>query len=93
MKSVSQQLLDYLQSNPGTHASGDLQRMEWRNMDLTLAVPRTIVRRLQELAEEGKIHAEIRGNHTHYSATPIEKKKPQLVYDPERNCMVYANPQ
>lgn len=90
-KSVQDQLLDYLQANPGVHASGTIQRLEWKNKDGTLAVPRTIVRRLQELAEEGKIHAEIRGNHTHYSATPIEKTPiPSLVYDPINDRMVRA---
>lgn len=88
-KSVSDQLLDYLQANPGVHASGNLQRLEWHNKDGSLAVPRTIVRRLQELAEEGKIHAEIRANHTHYSATPIKKPKaPSLVYDPINHRMI-----
>ena len=90
-KSVQDQLLDYLQANPGVHASGTIQRLEWRNKDGTVAVPRTIVRRLQELAEDGKIHSEIRGGHTHYSATPIEKKPtPSLVYDPINDRMVRA---
>ena len=90
-KSVQDQLLEYLQANPGVHASGTLQRLEWHNKDSTLAVPRTIVRRLQELAEESKIHATLINGHTHYSATPIEKPKtPSLVYDPINNVMVRA---
>lgn len=94
MKSVSQQLLEYLQKNPGVHASGTLQRLEWRNHTGSMAVPRSIVRRLQELAEDGSIFCEMKGNHAHYSAAPIPKeKKPQLVYDPINNRMVYANPQ
>lgn len=88
-KSVSQQLLDYLQANPGVHASGDLQRMEWRNHTGTTAVPRSVVRRLQELAEEGKINCEMRGNHAHYSAAPIEKPpQRKLVYDPVNDRMI-----
>jgi hypothetical protein len=70
-QSVSDQLLAYLQTNHGVFASGDLQRMEWRNSNNSLAVPRSVVRRLQELAEDDKIHCEMRGNHAHYSATPI----------------------
>ncbi len=72
-KSISQQLLDYLRENHGIFPSGDLQRLEWHNIDGTKAVPRTIVRRLQELSEEGSIHCEMRNNHAHYSADPIQK--------------------
>lgn len=72
-KSISDQLVQYLQENHGVFSSGDLQRLEWRNIDGTVALPRTIVRRLQELAEEGTIHCEMRGNHAHYSADPIPK--------------------
>lgn len=91
-KSVSEQLLAYLQTNPGVHASGTLQRLEWRNHTGSLAVPRSVVRRLQELAEEGKIHCEMKGNHAHYSATPIEKKpERKLVYDPVRDVMVWTS--
>lgn len=79
-KSVSQQLLEYLQANPGVHASGNLQRMEWTNHTGSIATPRSIVRRLQELTEEAKIHCEITKNHAHYSATPIEKPKPRPIY-------------
>lgn len=73
-KSVQQQLLDFLRSSPGLHPSGDLQRRLWTNKDGTTAVPRTIVRRLQELAEDGKIFAEIVNGHTLYHADPKSKE-------------------
>jgi hypothetical protein len=81
-KSVSTQLLEYLQTNHGVHASGNLQRLEWRNRDGTLAVPRTVVRRLQELAADGKIHIQYTGNHAHYSTDAFvpPQHKPHTIY-------------
>ena len=69
--SVSQQLLEFLQKNAGEYASGELQRQTWYNKDGTEAVPRTIVRRLQELAQDGKIHVKEINGHAHYSSEPI----------------------
>jgi len=54
-KSVETQLIDFLSQNPSVWASGSLQRMEWRNLNGTLATPRSIVRRLEENAEEGGV--------------------------------------
>ena len=53
MKSVETQLLDFLKANPSKYASAELQRMPWKNKNGTLATPRSIVRRLEENAEEG----------------------------------------
>lgn len=78
-KSVSQQLLEYLQTNPGVHSSGTLQRLEWHNKDGTVAVPRTIVRRLQELAQDNKIHVEDRNGHAHYSTESIPQKPKTVI--------------
>lgn len=55
-KSVEQNILEFFR----THSeqvwnSGDLQRMTWFNKNGTIATPRSVVRRLQELAEAGKI--------------------------------------
>lgn len=52
-KSVETQLIDFLRSNPSKFASAELQRMPWKNKNQTLATPRSIVRRLEENAEEG----------------------------------------
>ena len=71
--SVPQQLLTFLETNTGTFASGELQRMTWLNKDRTNATPRSIVRRLQELAEDGKIHVQEINGHAHYSGKPIIK--------------------
>ena len=79
MKSITAQLLDYLQANHGVFASGTLQKLEWRNKSGSTAVPRTIVRQLQHLAEQGKINVQIINNHAHYSAQPIPPPKKQVV--------------
>ena len=51
--SVEKQVETYCQKNPEVwHASGGLQRIEWKNSDGTLATPRSIVRRLQEMQNE-----------------------------------------
>jgi len=81
-KSVQQQLLDFLRSDGGVHASGNLQRREWKNMNGTLATPRSIVRRLEELTEEGKLNVEYINNHSHYSANMLSvppKKTPTIL--------------
>jgi len=55
--SVEHQIEQYCEKyKDAWHASGSLQRMEWRNDDGSLSVPRTIVRRLQNL-ENKKILA------------------------------------
>lgn len=78
-KSVSQQLLDYLHQNKGVFASGTIQRMEWRNANGTLATPRSLVRRLQELAERGEIQVQEINGHAHYSAEFIPPPKKQQI--------------
>jgi len=53
MNSVRKQLEDYLRDkSPLDFASGTLQRFAWKNKNGTLATPRSIVRRLEELAED-----------------------------------------
>lgn len=54
-------------------ASGDLQRIVVKETDYT---PRTAVRRLEELAEEGKLQVEYRKGHAFYKASePIYNAK------------------
>ena len=87
--SLKQNLLKYLQENAGVFASGDLQRQVWFNRDGTQAVPRTVVRRLQELTREGKIHCEEKKGHAHYSADPIPPpRKQQVEYLPNGSVRV-----
>jgi len=57
MFSVENQIIKYCADfKDSWHASGSLQRVEWRNKDNSLATPRSVVRRLQEL-ENAKILA------------------------------------
>lgn len=75
---LADQLFNYLRKNPGPIASGDLQRIEWPKYAYGekrgLHTPRSVVRRLEELAEEGKIAVEYRKNHSYYSIAESHKK-------------------
>jgi len=74
MKSVSTQLFDFLQANYGqVFASGEIQRMIFKNKNGTTSTPRSLVRRLEELCADGKIQVSYVGKHAHYSCG--EKKK------------------
>lgn len=69
---LRERLVRYMQKNHTTTfiASGDLQRIV---MQHTTYTPRTTVRRLQELYEEGKLEREIRKGHAWYrAASPCE---------------------
>ena len=79
MKNLKPQFVAYLQANLGWHASGDLQRMEWRDHRNKPASPQNIGRRLRELVNEGKIAVEYRHNHAYYSAK--EKAPPKFRYE------------
>lgn len=60
--SVEKHLEEYLRHHKDSwHPSGTLQRIEWRNNDSTLAVPRSIVRRLQEMQNEHVIAVRFTG--------------------------------
>lgn len=82
MKPVVTQLEEYLRSiAPGWVSSGELQRMPWKNKNGTLATPRSIVRRLEELAESGEIQVGYREkNHAWYSHSK-PRPKPVIVHD------------
>lgn len=73
-KSAKDNILFFLQNTPGWHHNGSLQRMEFKNRNGTFATGDTIKRRLQNLAEEGKIFVEHRPD-AYYSA----EYKPKLV--------------
>lgn len=80
MKSISQQLADYLKTvAPAQIASGELQRLTWRNKNGSIAVPRSVVRRLEELVEDGTLQVEIKDKHAFYSyGNPV--KQVQVFY-------------
>lgn len=86
---VPERLEAYLKSVGTWVASGSLQKMDWLNEDGTLASPRTVVRRLEELAEEGILKVEYRDkNHAWYSygapVKPVRKIVPVILPDGTR---------
>ena len=84
-KSIEVQLVDFLRSSGGVFSAGDLQRREWRNKNGTLAVPKSVSRRLQELAADGKIIPKEINGHTHYSinAQRVPLKKTPTILERE----------
>lgn len=62
--SLRNRLLKYLLNHHGWIASGELQRIVVLHTDYT---PRTAVRRLEELAEEGKLDVKYIKGHAYYS--------------------------
>ena len=60
---LKERLVRYLQRNHGWIASGDLQRLVVAHTDYT---PRTAVRRLEELAEEGELEVKYVKGHAWY---------------------------
>lgn len=80
---LKDQLFNYLRVNGGTHASGDLQRKEWPKYAYGekrgLHTPRSVVRRLEELAEAHLITVSYQKNHAHYSISETQKK-PTYTY-------------
>jgi hypothetical protein len=72
---IRDQLAKHLREGHGFIASGDLQRMEWRDSLGKLATPSNISRRLRELAVDGVLEVQIRRGHAHYRAV---QKEPTL---------------
>jgi len=64
--SISDQLARFMRNGHGWVASGDLQRMDWRDKKGNLATPSNISRRLRELAADGVLEVQIRHGHAHY---------------------------
>jgi len=76
MASLKDRLVDYLRRHPGWMASGDLQRLVALKTTYT---PRTVVRRLEELAESGKLEVEYRKrNHAWYRFKEFVSIKMQI---------------
>lgn len=62
--SLSERLMRYFRKHPNDFiSSGEIQRLV---MQYTNQMPRTAVRRLQELTEEGKLERKIMKKHTWY---------------------------
>lgn len=82
---LKDQLLHYLQKDGGIVASGTLQRVEWPKWAYGekrgLHTPRSVVRRLEELVEEGTLTVEYRSNHAYYRVAD-GAKKPKYSYEP-----------
>lgn len=79
--SLRERLLKYLLNRHSTwFASGDLQRLV---MAETKYTARTAVRRLEELAEEGKLQVEIRNGHAFYKAPQSNHKPATAILPPK----------
>mgnify|MGYP001583104110 CR=1 FL=1 len=79
-KSAEANILEFLKENPSVVAAAELQRMSFRNRNGTLASPKAISRRLQELAEQGILDVTYdHKNHAHYSIKEEHRKKEQTV--------------
>ena len=74
-RSAKENILAFLQQNQNWFHNGDLQRMDFYNRNGSRATGDTIKRRLQNLAEEGKIFVELRKGEAWYSA----EYKPKMV--------------
>jgi hypothetical protein len=73
-KTLPFQLKAYLMEQGGEIASGTLQRIEWPKYNswgnkIGTHTPRSVVRRLEEMAEAKEIAVLYRNSHAYYSAT------------------------
>ena len=83
MKTVEQSLLEFFYLHPNeVFASGEMQRLVWKNKNGTTATPRTVVRRLQELCELGRIQNVGSMKSAKYTLHGEPPKKRQFTYDP-----------
>ena len=78
-KSAKENLLIFLQSNEGWHHNGDLQRKDIRNKNGSLAMPRTLVRRLQELVDEGLAFVSYNTKHEALFSAEFKPKMKQII--------------
>lgn len=70
MNSAADNLLAYLKSiSPAFEMSANLQRMIFKNANGTTASPRSLVRRLEEMAVEGKLEVAYENGNAKYRAT------------------------
>jgi hypothetical protein len=72
---IKEQLAKHLRAGHGFIASGDLQRLEWRDSHGALATPSNISRRLRELVVDGTLEVQIRKGHAYYR---LAQKEPTL---------------
>lgn len=83
MEKLKDQLVAYLQEHEGFVASGDLQRVFFPKYAYHekrgYHTPRSVVRRLEELVEEGKLQVDYRKNHAFYAILGAFKVKRQVV--------------
>jgi hypothetical protein len=79
MSSVKEQILAFLQKNPGLHHGGNLQRMEFKSRTGN-ASPDAIKRRCNELVKEGKAFVEYQRGQALFSSKEIIK--PRYRYEP-----------
>jgi hypothetical protein len=72
--SLKLRLAKWFASNPGWHASGNVQRMV---MAKTSYTPANVSRRLRELENEGELEVRYEKNHAHYrcqaTVDPLER--------------------
>ena len=81
-KSAEQNILDHLKSNYQWFSAAQLQRMEFHNKNGTLASPKAISRRLQELAEGSSAPLEVDYSdkgHAKYRIRQTHRKLRQVV--------------
>lgn len=91
MKSVKEQLFDFLRSKPSVWHGGHLQRMDFKTRRGGLATGDTIKRRLNELVAEGRIQVSSNErNEAQFSINEQHKKKQQLVRHEMRNGIRFA---
>lgn len=74
-KSVEQQILEWLQNNPGVHHGGMIQRLYFTTKTGGTSTGDTIKRRLNDLVEEGKAFVSYNEKHeAMFSANPAHIK-------------------
>lgn len=72
---------------PNWISSGEMQRREIKNKDGTLATPRTLVRRAEELVEDGKLEVEYRNKgHSFYRFNPAGMSEKERTH--QRNLEI-----
>ena len=89
-KSAEQNIISFLQQNPSVFAAAELQRQPFKNRNGTLASPKAISRRLQELAEQNILEVSYINNHAHYKIKEEHRPKTQHVEFIERDGIRYA---
>lgn len=81
MRSAEQNIISFLKSNPGAFAAAQLQRLPFKNRNGTIASPKAISRRLQELAERKILEVSYVNGNAYYQIAEAHKPKPRLVID------------